>query len=63
MDDDALILAAYDLAEEMRDSPRWRDAMNRVGDTEGVAELRKRCPGYPEEAYGRALAKGFFASR
>ena len=61
--DDRLLSAAYTLAEEMRDDPRWREAMNRVGDTEGAAELRKRCPGYPDEEYGRALAKGFFASR
>ncbi len=61
--DDRLLSAAYTLALEMRDDPRWRDAMNRVGDTEGAAELRKRCPGHPDEEYQRALAEGFMASR
>ena len=61
--DDRLLSAAYDFALEMRGNPRWRDAMDRVGDTEGAAELRKRCPGYSDEQYSRALAKGFFESR
>ena len=61
--DDRLLSAAYDLAIEMRTDPRWRDTMNRVGDTEGDAELCKRCPGYSDEEYRRALAKGFMVSR
>jgi len=61
--DDRLLSAAYDLAVEMRDDPRWRDAMNRVGDTEGQAELRRRCTGHSDEEYNRALADGFMNSR
>ncbi len=61
--DDRLISAAYDLALEMRDDPGWHDAMNRVRDQEGTGELRRRCPGYSEEEYGRALADGFKNSR
>jgi len=61
--DDRLLSAAYDLAIEMRTEPRWRDAMNRVGDTEGAAELRRRMPGYSSEEYERALDNGFTASR
>ena len=61
--DDRLLSAAYDLCAEMRDDTRWRDAMNRVGDTEATAELRTRCPGYSKEEYWRAIAKGMIASR
>lgn len=61
--DDHLASAAYGLCLEMRLDPRWRDAMNRAGDTEAVAELRARCPGFTDEEYGRAIAKGMMASR
>ena len=61
--DDRLLSAAYDLALEMRSDPRWKEAMNRVGDTEGAAELRRRCPGYRDDEYARALADGFRDSR
>ena len=61
--DDRLSSAAYDLCLEMRDNPRWHDVMNRVGDSEGIAELRTRCPGYSDEEYARAIAHGMMASR
>jgi hypothetical protein len=61
--DDRLSSAAYDLCLEMRDDPRWSDAINRVNDTAAIAELRTRCPGYTDDEYGRAIAQGMMASR
>jgi len=60
---DRLAAAAYDLCLEMRDDPRWHEAMNRVGDSEAATELRARCPGYSDEEYARAIAQGMMASR
>jgi len=60
---DRLLSAAYDLCVEMRESPRWEAALNRVGDTEGLEELRRRCPGYTEQEYVQAIANGMMASR
>jgi len=61
--DDHLSSAAYDFCLEMRDNPRWDDAMNRIRDSEGISELRARCPGYSDEDYARAIAQGMSASR
>ena len=62
-----LTMAAYTLAEEIRDG-KWKHVFDpkkqAVPNTpELVDELRRRCPGYTVEAYKRALSDGMLASR
>lgn len=62
-----LIMAAYTLAEEIRDG-KWQHItdLNQqpvANIPELVDELRRRCPGYTLEAYQRALSDGMFATR
>lgn len=66
-DEKRLADAAYRLAEEIRDGRRshvsdlmWKPATACVELTD---ELSRRCPGFPLEAYKRALANGMRNSR
>lgn len=61
--DSRLNQEASKLAEEIRTEPRWEAARNSPGNKEGLEELRRRCPGYSDEAYGSALSMGFLESR
>jgi hypothetical protein len=60
---DRLSTAAYNLCIEMRDDPRWEAANNRPGNREGLEELRRRCPGFTDDEYARAMSQGLMASR
>ena len=57
--------AAWDVANAFRAgllehirSPAWKDTWLNL-----VAELKRRCPGYQENEYDRALNTGFFETR
>jgi hypothetical protein len=65
--DKQLADAGYTLAEEIRDG-RWRHVADLVRKPapacpELIDELRRRCPGFSDSDYQRALADGLFASR
>jgi hypothetical protein len=59
--------AGYKLALEVRDG-RW-DHISNPNERPATAyvplinELRRRCPGYGEDEYSRAIADGLFNSR
>lgn len=61
---DDLDNAAYDVADEYRDGkllhsiPKLSEAWAPL-----VAELERRCPGFTEEEYSKALNDGFVSSR
>jgi hypothetical protein len=59
--------AAHELALEIRDGKwdhvRCLDQKPASACPEIIEELRKRCPGYPEDLYKRAIADGLFGSR
>jgi len=62
-----VVNAAYGLAEEIRDG-RWRHVFDPSSQSESncpelIQELQRRCPGYVEAAYKRALADGMLATR
>ncbi len=62
-----LVNAAYSLAEEIREG-RWRHVFDPASQAVSncpalIEELERRCPGYTQPAYKRALADGMFASR
>jgi hypothetical protein len=51
----ALADACYDAGDQCRDK--------RMTDTEAIASLRKRFPGFSDEIYQQALSWGYFISR
>jgi hypothetical protein len=66
-DKQTLSLAAYRLAEEIRDG-RWRHVVElsrkpAPSCVELTDELQKRCPGFLLADYRRALADGLFETR
>jgi hypothetical protein len=59
--------AGYKLALEVRDG-RWDHVSNpnekpAAAFVPLICELRKRCPGYREDEYSRAISDGLFNSR
>jgi hypothetical protein len=59
-----LVNAAYEVAEEIHKGKHVHDPRTQsTWSPEIIQELERRCPGYTEAAYRRAMDEGWFAAR